>query len=104
MKLSIDAEGLTFKVSAQATKTVRWADLLEVYIQTTDKGPVLEDVFFVLVTAEGEWKVPQGMAGTDLLLRQLQQLPGFDNEAVIRAMACADNAVFPCWKRWTGRH
>ena len=97
--LSIDAEGLTFRVSTDATKMIRWSDLQEVYIQTTDKGPVLEDVFFVLVTEEGTWKVPQGMAGTDVLLTQLQQLPGFDNEAVIRAMACADNAVFPCWRR-----
>lgn len=26
-------------------------------------------------------------------------LPGFSHEAVIEAMGCTDDAVFPCWRR-----
>ena len=33
------------------------------------------------------------------LLSRLQQLPGFDNEAVIKAMGSTNNAKFLCWKR-----
>ena len=35
---------------------------------------------------------------SELLLR-LQQLPGFDHEAVIRALGSTDNELFPVWNR-----
>ena len=45
--------------------------------------------------------MPQSADGADALLARLQQLPGFNNEAVIEAMSSADR-TFVCWKR-TGR-
>ncbi|MBI5818786.1 MAG: hypothetical protein HZA88_07345 [Verrucomicrobia bacterium] len=83
------------------TETIRWADLHEVSILTTDKGPFEEDVFFLLIAADGKpgCVVPQFSDGFDKLLRRLQQLPTFDNEAVIKAMGSTSNAKFVCWKR-----
>ncbi len=82
-------------------ETIRWDDLDEVRILTTDEGPWQEDVLFLLIAADGQCgcAVPQSSDGSQQLFEQLQQLPGFDNEAVIEAMTSTANAEFVCWKR-----
>ena len=84
-----------------ATETVRWEDLTEVGIITTDEGPFVEDVFWILVGADERTgcAVAQGAEGNEELLARLQKLPGFDNEAVIQAMGSTTNARFTCWQR-----
>jgi len=83
-------------------EAVTWQDLVEVQIVTTDEGPFVDDVFFLLVGADGKGCcVPQGAPGSERLLERLQGLPGFDNDQVIRAMGCAENARFVCWKKKT---
>jgi hypothetical protein len=83
---------------------IRWDDLHEVVILTTDEGPWLEDVFFLLIASDGKsgCAVPQSSDGCKELLERLQQLPGFDNKAVINAMGSASNAKFLCWRRQGG--
>lgn len=78
---------------------VRWDELREVVILTTDEGPLVDDVFWVLKGAAGGCVVPSESEGMELLLDRLQQLPGFDNTAVIAAMGCTENQAFPCWRR-----
>ena len=82
-------------------ETIRWVDLHEVGILTTDEGPVREDVFYLLIAEDGKsvCVVPQSSEGCDQLLERLQELPGFYNEAVIKAMGSTSNAKFVCWKR-----
>ena len=80
---------------------IRWDELHEVGIVTTDEGPFHEDVFFLLMASDRKsgCVVPQGAEGCKDLLKRLQKLPGFDNEAVIKAMGSTSNAKFVCWKR-----
>jgi hypothetical protein len=82
-------------------ESVRWDDLVEVGIVTTDAGPWLEDVFWLLSASDGKTgcAVPQEAEGADKLLEALQKLPGFDNEAVIEAMGSTSNARFVCWRK-----
>jgi hypothetical protein len=84
-----------------AEETIRWDDLHEVSIVTTDAGPFNDDVFWLLVASDGKsgCAVPGSSDGSDQLLKRLQQLPGFDNEALIKAMSSTSNAKFICWKR-----
>jgi hypothetical protein len=35
----------------------------------------------------------------ETFLKRLQELPGFDNDAVIRAMSSAENARFLAWEK-----
>jgi hypothetical protein len=79
--------------------TVAWDDLRRVEIVTTDEGPFLTDVFWVMHGSEAGCVVPQGATGERALLERLQQLPGFRNEAVIEAMSSTDNRRFLCWER-----
>jgi len=83
-----------------AIEEVAWEDLVEVQIVTTDEGPFVDDVFFLLVGRDGSGVcVPQGAPGSETLLDRLQKLPNFDNGEVIRAMVCSENARFVCWKK-----
>ena len=81
------------------TETVRWDELRSVEILTTDAGPFVEDVFLVLHADNHGCVIPQAAEGFAALMKRLQQLPGFNNSAVISAMTCTDNASFPCWQR-----
>ena len=80
-------------------KEVRWDDLAEVGIVTTDAGPFDEDVYWMLIDAGGEGIAVPSSAVTDELLDRLQTLPGFDNEQMIHAMSSTEDARFVCWQR-----
>ena len=75
-----------------------WPGLREVSLMTTSRGPIEEDVFFVLAfDAEPDRVI--GMSDADGLLPELQKLPGFDNETFIKAMGVCDEGVFVLWRR-----
>jgi|SRR6185436_16010459 hypothetical protein len=98
--LAIDDVGVRRVLGDGKIEAVAWKDLVEVEIVTTDEGPFVDDVFFLLVGAEGTGCcVPQGAPGSEGLLDRLQGLPEFDNEKVIQAMGCAENARFVCWRK-----
>lgn len=78
--------------------SARWETLRAVLIETSDDGPFSEDVWWILIDGDGHCTIPQE-AGTEALLARLQELPGFDNEAVIAAMMSVENQRFLCWQR-----
>lgn len=73
-------------------------DLKKATIITTDEGPFLDDVFWLMMF-KIIVMIPQGVQGEDKLLERMQKLPGFDNEAVIEAMTCSENDAFHVWDR-----
>lgn len=86
------------------TEEVSWDELVAVEILTTDAGPFVCDVFFVLHGRERGCVVPQEAEGCTELLERLQKLPRFNNQAVIDAMSCATNARFRAWQNKASRH
>jgi hypothetical protein len=101
-RVSVTPEVVTRFRPDGVQETIRWDDLAEVGIITTDEGPWAEDVFWLLIGSDGKsgCAVPQGAEGSKVLLEALQKLPGFDNEAVIKAMGSTSNAKFTCWKKY----
>lgn len=97
--VSFDDESVTCRRPGGLVETVRWSDLRAVIIQTTDAGPAVDDVFWVLVGKTSGCVVPSEAEGMNPLLERLQRLPNFDNHAVIAAMASTDNQKFLCWER-----
>jgi hypothetical protein len=98
-RVSFDDAAVTRWMPGGRTEHVRWDELEEVGIVTTDEGPWAEDVYWMLRAASGGCAVGSETVGMDALLERLQQLPGFNNEAVIRAMGSTENATFVCWRR-----
>ncbi|MCE1244173.1 hypothetical protein [Oryzomicrobium sp.] len=97
--VTFDEEKIVSTMPDGRQEVVRWDDLVEISIVTTDEGPFVDDVFWVLSGSSSGCLAPSEAEGTKELLLKLQQLPGFDNEAVIRAMGSASNAKFLCWRR-----
>jgi hypothetical protein len=81
------------------TETVDWNDLHEVSIMTSDEGPFVEDLYWILRGTKSGCAVPNSAEGMPELLVRLQTLPGFDNEAVVRSIASTRYASFDVWKR-----
>jgi hypothetical protein len=80
-------------------EVVPWVDIDEVAIATTDNGPWACDWFWVLRAGSGGLVVPQGATGESKLLERLQQLPGFDNGAILAVGPRTDKSQVTCWKR-----
>jgi hypothetical protein len=97
--VSFNDESVTCRRPNGLVEAVNWSDLQSVTIQTTDAGPAVDDVFWVLAGSESGCVVPSESEGMDLLLERLQRLPNFDNNAVIQAMSSVDNQKFLCWQR-----
>ena len=96
---TFDDNGASCRWPDGTIESVAWDDLRSIEIRTTDAGPFVEDVFLVLTAIDGGCVIPQEAEGFTELLEHVQQWPGFDHQAVISAMSCADNASFPCWRR-----
>lgn len=78
---------------------ISWDELNGFDIETNSLGPFAPDVFWVLHGDERRCVIPQGATGDGALLERLQQLPGFDNETFIEAMASTSDATFEIWRR-----
>jgi hypothetical protein len=83
----------------RATESLAWSDLQHVEIVTTDDGPWNCDWYWVLHGSTSGLAVPQGATGEGALLKRLQKLRGFDNEAVLQASPRTDNHRVSCWRR-----
>ncbi len=97
--LQITDEGVRRLLPGGKEESVAWADLVEIWILTTDTGPFAEDLFFGLVGRAGNGvAVPHALAVQHDLLAHLQKLPGFDNAATIAAMGSTANQRFLVWR------
>jgi hypothetical protein len=102
VKVFFDDESISVIRQDGSRESVRWSDLREVVIKTTDEGPFIEDVFIILIGKDQRsgCLVPQGADGESELFSALQaRLPGFDNEKVIEAMSSSENRSFLLWSR-----
>lgn len=97
MQIEITDSSVIYTSPEGAPRTIQRDALRAVLIETTDQGPFAEDVWWILIDGEGHCTIPQAVAG-EALLTWVQQLPGFDNDAVIAAMGSTENQLFVCWQ------
>lgn len=99
--LHVDGDGVALRRKREPVGAVAWDDILGVDLFTTDEGPWAEDVYWVIHRREGGEPliIPGGAEGVDALLAAVEtRLPGFDMDAVIRAMGSTENARFALWQ------
>ena len=94
-----DETGVNRTLRDGRVEYLAWDELEEVHLLTTDEGPFIEDVFWVLSGNGHGCSIGSTTEGVESLMSRLQQLPGFDNDAVVRAMGSTGNARFLCWQR-----
>lgn len=102
VSVQFDDESISVVRQDGSREAVRWSDLSAVVIKTTDEGPSIEDIFFILIGKDQQsgCVVPQGASGESELFSALQtRLPGYDNEKVIEAMSSTGTNSFLIWIR-----
>ncbi len=100
--LVIDDDGVHRYRNGKLLEEACWSNIDKIAIITTDEGPFAEDFHWLLFQSDGHGcAVPGGLAQEHRLLDALQARYGeaFDNERVIEASGCTDNASFLCWER-----
>ena len=78
---------------------IKWDEINEIGIVTTDEGSLLPDVWLLLIGGKSGCSIPQGAVRYDELFDRVSRFPDFDFKAVIEASVCVSNARFTCWKR-----
>jgi hypothetical protein len=68
-------------------------------ILTNDTGPVGIDLWWNLSGNGKNVYIPNGATGEVEMTERLQKLTNFDNEELIRAMRCTNNAEFVVWRK-----
>jgi len=66
-----------------------------VFIETTNGGPFVEDLFYEVVAGNQSWRV----RGSEFPVSWLTALPDVNNETIIHAQLRADNGYFLVWAR-----
>lgn len=75
-------------------------DISAVVVETHMTGDHVTDVWWLLYGRSGEpaLRVPQGASGEEQLVDWLMSLPGFQIDAMARAMRFRGNATFDLWR------
>jgi hypothetical protein len=96
--VTFDATGVICRFVNGEVQSIEWRDLRSVVIRTTSDGPFVDDIFWNLTGDTGCCVVPSESFGMKELMKRLGDLPGFNDEAVIAAMCCAEDKEFSCWQ------
>ena len=99
--VTTDAAQIALVDPAGGEHRIAWSDIARIIIRTTDEGPLLPDVFWIIEPVDGTpIVIPGGATGEDELLRVAQSvLPGFRNDQMIAAMSSTDCQDFVVWER-----
>jgi hypothetical protein len=92
-------EGVACEHPRRKREYVKWDEINEIGIVTTDEGPFAPDVWLLLIGDGKGVSIPQGAKGWEGLYDRVSRFQGFDYESVIKASVSTENARFICWKR-----
>ncbi len=96
---SFTSEGVVFHTAEGKRVEIKYQDLTQVSIETNDQGPWLPDCFWYLSTKNACMRIENDDPLIQALLHELQQLPGFKNDLVIKAMSSTGGNDFVVWER-----
>lgn len=103
--IKIDEERIWRGRGVQTYESLRWDELTQVTIMTTDEGPFVEDFFWLLRGEDDDHGivVGLGLAQQVDLLGRLGRLPGFDFMASVEATGSTQHGYFHCWSGQPGQ-
>ena len=96
--VGFDQERFWVKHSEKEKESFLWKELIGVAIRIINNQPRTPDVFWILGVEKRLLTYPDKATGEIEMLKRLQKLPGFNNNAIISAMSCIENETFICWE------
>lgn len=98
--VQVDDDGISVIHPNGDVQTVDWKSVQSIAIHTTDGGPWAIDCWWVIAAGETYCMWPRGATGEEKARDCLfERFPDIDNEALVLAYGCTDNAHFVCWER-----
>ena len=97
--ISITDEYVKVEHPKRNIEEIKWNEIEEISIVTTDEGPFLPDVWLMLIGNGKGCSMPQGAPKHDEVYDIVSKYDGFDFEEVIKAATSTDNAKFELWKK-----
>ncbi len=95
-RVDVDDLGVRHTLVDGTVEAVTWAELVRVEAVTTDQGPYVEDLYFLLFARDGHGCAVR-QDHSQAVLPRLLDLPGFDHAAFVTACGSTENARFVCW-------
>src|SRR5437899_2476601 len=71
----------------------------EIGVETTDEGPFVEDVFWILKRGDLRLRIGEPHPVFKMLMDRFGSLKGFDWQPFVEAQSCTENRYFRCWRR-----
>jgi hypothetical protein len=101
VEVQVDDEGVVRCLADGRREEVRWDELLEVEVFTTEIGVHKEDGVVLVLAGEGErgCLVPSRLAVQHGVIDRLHALPGFDGRRLVAAMERPPPSRTTCWER-----
>ncbi|MHA1299711.1 MAG: hypothetical protein ACTSO9_09770 [Candidatus Helarchaeota archaeon] len=97
--ISVSEDELILEWKNGNKDSYKFKDLKKASIITTDRFPMEDEDVFWLMMFNIIIMIPQGVPGTDGLLKRMQKLPRFNNNELIKAMLCVENNAFLVWEK-----
>lgn len=98
-RCAFDGDTITADGPFARRVSIRVQDIHEIGIKTTDAGPFVEDVFWLINRDAEALHIPQQSPVFKVLMDRFGSLEGFDWPSFTEAMACTDCRYFLCWRR-----
>jgi len=95
----LNGQTITIKRPFRKSVSVSIDELDEIGVETTDQGPFVEDVFWILKRGELRIRIGDPHPIFKMLMDRFGLLEGFDWQPFVDAMSCSDNRYFMCWRR-----
>jgi hypothetical protein len=97
--ITITDEYVKVEHPKRKTEQIKWKDIEEIDIITTDEGPFLPDVWLILTGKGSGCSMPQGAPNFNEIYEKISKYEDFRFEEFIKAMSSTDNARFNLWKK-----
>ena len=97
VKVWFDKEKIYVQWPEKEKESIHWPSIKIIAVETTDEGPWLEDIWWHIANEEMTLTYPNQANGADKILNQLQKMPNFNNENLIKAMTYVQNQTFILW-------
>jgi hypothetical protein len=101
VEVEVDDEGVARCLADGRREEVRWDELVEVEVFTTEIGVHRDDGVVLVLAGEGErgCLVPSRLAVQHGVIERLHALPGFDGRRLVAAMERPPPSRTTCWER-----
>ena len=96
--LIVSEDGIACEHPKREREFIRWDDIIEIRLITTDKGPLNPDMWYLFIGKTGGCSVPSEAKGFNQLWDEFKtRFHGLDYQAIIEAGT--DNAQKTIWKK-----